>query len=98
MSTDPGSSAPALVPALSIVKTMPLRIKVVTPSAFRDARNLSTPPGLRSRGRHERRHYARSMVAARHPLLRALEPVAASLGAELVAPKQVRAGDIPLEW
>jgi hypothetical protein len=38
------------------------------------------------------------VVAARHPLLRALEPVADALGAELVGPKQVRAGDIPLEW
>jgi hypothetical protein len=38
------------------------------------------------------------MVTARHPFLRALEPLADALGAELVAPKQVRAGDIPLEW
>jgi HTH domain len=38
------------------------------------------------------------MVSARHPLLRALEPVAESLGAELVGPKHVRVGDIPLEW
>jgi hypothetical protein len=38
------------------------------------------------------------MVPARHPLLRALEPVADALGAELVSPKQMRAGDIPLEW
>ena len=38
------------------------------------------------------------MVSARHPLLRALEPVADSLGAELVGPRNVRAGDIPLEW
>jgi hypothetical protein len=38
------------------------------------------------------------MVPARHPLLRALEPVADALGAELVGAKQVRAGDIPLEW
>jgi len=38
------------------------------------------------------------MVAARHPLLRALEPVAEALGAELVGPKHVRSGDIPLEW
>ena len=51
-----------------------------------------------SRDRYERRHYARCMVSARHPLLRALEPVADSLGAELVGPRHVRAGDIPLEW
>ena len=38
------------------------------------------------------------MVSARHPLLRALEPVADALGAELVGSKQMRAGDIPLEW
>lgn len=38
------------------------------------------------------------MVSARHPLLRALEPVAESLGAELVGPRHVRAGDVPLEW
>jgi hypothetical protein len=38
------------------------------------------------------------MVAARHPLLRALEPVADALGAEIVGPRQVRAGDIPLDW
>jgi hypothetical protein len=38
------------------------------------------------------------MVAARHPFLRALEPVADALGAELVDPSRVRAGDIPLEW
>ena len=38
------------------------------------------------------------MVVTRHPLLRALEPVADALGAELVGPKQVRAGDIPLVW
>jgi hypothetical protein len=38
------------------------------------------------------------MVTARHPLVRALEPVADALGAELVGPKHVRAGDIPLEW
>ena len=38
------------------------------------------------------------MVAARHPLLHTLEPVADALGAELVRPKQVRAGDISLEW
>jgi hypothetical protein len=38
------------------------------------------------------------MVAARHPLLRALEPVAESLGAEIVDPLHLRTGDIPLEW
>lgn len=38
------------------------------------------------------------MVAARHPLLHALEPVAEALGAEIVAARQVRAGDIPLQW
>ncbi|MDQ1478961.1 MAG: hypothetical protein QOE62_4190 [Actinomycetota bacterium] len=38
------------------------------------------------------------MVAARHPFLRALEPVADALGAEIVGPAHVRAGDIPLEW
>ena len=38
------------------------------------------------------------MGSARHPLLRALEPVAEALGAELVGPRQLRSGDIPLEW
>jgi len=38
------------------------------------------------------------MGSARHPLLRALEPVADALGAEIVAPLRVRSGDIPLEW
>ena len=38
------------------------------------------------------------MVSARHPLLRALEPVADALGAELIGPKQVRSGDITLAW
>jgi hypothetical protein len=38
------------------------------------------------------------MVSARHPLLRALEPVADALGAELVDPRHVRASDIPLQW
>jgi hypothetical protein len=34
----------------------------------------------------------------RHPLLVALEPVAAALGATLVAGDALRAGDIPLVW
>jgi hypothetical protein len=34
----------------------------------------------------------------RHPLLAALEPVAAALGADLVDPAEVQASDIPLEW
>ena len=34
----------------------------------------------------------------RHPLLVALEPVAAALGARLVAGDELRAGDIPLVW
>jgi hypothetical protein len=38
------------------------------------------------------------MTAARHPLLRALEPVADALGAELVNAKDVRPGDVPLAW
>jgi hypothetical protein len=38
------------------------------------------------------------VVATRHPLLRALEPVADALGAELVGVRQVRSGDIPLQW
>jgi hypothetical protein len=40
------------------------------------------------------------MTAAngRHPLLVALEPVAAALGAELVDSAEVYASDIPLEW
>jgi hypothetical protein len=38
------------------------------------------------------------VVTTRHPLLRALEPVADALGAQLVGPKHVRAGDVPLEW
>jgi len=35
---------------------------------------------------------------SRHPLLEALEPVADALGADLVAPGSVGAGDIPLRW
>jgi len=38
------------------------------------------------------------MTAARHPLLRALEPVADALGAELVGAKHIRPGDVPLRW
>jgi hypothetical protein len=38
------------------------------------------------------------MAAARHPLLRALESVADALGAELVGPRRLRPGDIPLRW
>jgi hypothetical protein len=34
----------------------------------------------------------------RHPLLAALEPVAAALGAELLEPAQREPSDIPLEW
>jgi hypothetical protein len=34
----------------------------------------------------------------RHPLLVALQPVAAALGATLVAGPRLRAGDIPLRW
>lgn len=37
-------------------------------------------------------------MATRHPLLRALEPVAARLGAELVGARRVREQDIPLHW
>jgi len=37
-------------------------------------------------------------VPGRHPLLVALEPVAAALGATLVGRSRVRADDIPLEW
>lgn len=37
-------------------------------------------------------------MPARHPLLTALEPVAAALGATLVGRSRVRADDIPLEW
>lgn len=38
------------------------------------------------------------VVTTRHPLLRALEPVADALGAELVGVRQLRSGDIPLQW
>jgi len=34
----------------------------------------------------------------RHPLLEALEPVAAALGAELVVASELHSGDIPLSW
>ncbi|WCO67664.1 helix-turn-helix domain-containing protein [Iamia majanohamensis] len=37
-------------------------------------------------------------MPARHPLLVALEPVAAALGATLVGRSRVRGDDIPLEW
>jgi len=37
-------------------------------------------------------------VPSRHPLLVALEPVARALGADLVPPSGVAAGDIALEW
>jgi hypothetical protein len=33
-----------------------------------------------------------------HPLLEALAPVAAELGAELVQPEEMGPGDIPLRW
>jgi hypothetical protein len=38
------------------------------------------------------------VVTTRHPLLRALEPVADALGAELVGVRQLRSGDVPLQW
>jgi hypothetical protein len=37
-------------------------------------------------------------VPPRHPLLSALEPVAEALGATLVSPSRLAAGDIPLRW
>jgi hypothetical protein len=37
-------------------------------------------------------------VARRHPLLTALQPVADALGATLVGPSRIVAGDIELEW
>lgn len=40
---------------------------------------------------------ARSVLAD-HPLVVALRPVARALGASVVTPKRMRAGDIPLEW
>ena len=37
-------------------------------------------------------------VSARHPLLLAIEPVAAAIGATIVPLGQVGPGDIPVEW
>lgn len=37
-------------------------------------------------------------MTARHPLLRALRPVAEAIGATLIEPAQMRSSDIPLEW
>jgi hypothetical protein len=37
-------------------------------------------------------------VVDRHPLLVAIEPVAAALGADVIAAGDVVDGDIPLEW
>lgn len=37
-------------------------------------------------------------VAARHPLLVAMEPVAGALGATVVSTSRLRTGDIPLAW
>jgi HTH domain len=37
-------------------------------------------------------------MVRRHPLLVALEPVAEALGAELIATRELAAGDIPLHW
>ncbi len=37
-------------------------------------------------------------MASRHPLLRALEPVAERLGAELISVRNVGESDIPLHW
>ena len=37
-------------------------------------------------------------VPPRHPLLVALEPVAARLGATLVPPSRLGSGDVPLSW
>ena len=39
-----------------------------------------------------------TVANGRHPLLVALEPVAAALGAELVDPVDIQTSDIPLEW
>lgn len=39
-----------------------------------------------------------SGAAERHPLLRALEPVAEALSAELVEPDDLAPSDIPLRW
>jgi hypothetical protein len=38
------------------------------------------------------------LVARRHPLLVALDPVADALGATLVSASRLQHGDIPLEW
>jgi hypothetical protein len=38
------------------------------------------------------------VACCRHPLLVALEPVAAALGAELVAAGDVAGSDVPLRW
>ena len=37
-------------------------------------------------------------MSARHPLVVALEPLAAALNAELVAPHDMGEGDVPMEW
>ena len=37
-------------------------------------------------------------MAERHPLIVAVTPVADAIGAEIVAPRRLRDGDVPLEW
>src|SRR5258707_985536 len=93
---EPGSSAS--LRAGTIGNTMPLRIRVVTAPAFRRPGNLSTRAGCVHAAVTSCAITLRPMVVARHPLLRALEPVADALCAQLVGPKHVRAGDVPLEW
>lgn len=34
----------------------------------------------------------------RHPLLRAVEPIAEAVGAQIVPPSRIRAGDVELRW
>ena len=36
--------------------------------------------------------------SSRHPLLKAVEPVADAVGAEIVPPSRMRAGDVELTW
>jgi hypothetical protein len=59
---------------------------------------LPAPPHPTTATRCTRKLCLHFPVVSRHPLLVALEPVAEALGADLVTPGSVAAGDIPLRW
>src|SRR6056297_2274979 len=65
------------------------------PDGRRAGRRRAGPgPGRGGHGRHRRG----MTVAVAHPLLTALAPVAAALGATVVEVDDLEPGDLPLEW